>query len=463
MVKRVTVLSVLLFGMGLALAAPVPENFAIKLEKVAGQDMQVMVVGSWTIDHIQGWSWGVCSNKDQITIGDGSCTGDPQGSNPCKFAARCPFIACTEEIKTAGVDPDDPSLPGPVGFHSINIYDGGLTQGVIIDMQQQKDLPIDDRFEMFLITYQCKAGFNGTARLEFCDTLGSPPVETTFVVDGFSYAPATKTGLDLTPCGGAVCPTALNLHMTASAGAVNVLLDTPDAKTPSGFSFGVAHDNTNMRVQSIEPGSAITGLATPAYNVKVDGYWGPEIIGSQGGTVGCVIDLVPDGQNWITLPGCTADQQIAVVTYTCEGGGTQSGTVTFSDTLGTPPRETVIDFDGTSEVPTKGAGVTVTATCGGVVDQFIRGDANQDGKYNVSDGVAIAKAVFGQGSKYPLIQGCKDSADVNDDGTLSTADAIYILAYLFANGTAIPAPFKTCGADPTTTDALDCPTFNGCP
>ena len=78
----------------------------------------------------------------------------------------------------------------------------------------------------------------------------------------------------------------------------------------------------------------------------------------------------------------------------------------------------------------------------------------------VSDGVAIAKAVFEMGSKYALIEKCKKSADANDDGTLTTADAVYLLQYMFTGGEAIPAPMGTCGQDPTADD-LGCEEY-GC-
>jgi hypothetical protein len=175
------------------------------------------------------------------------------------------------------------------------------------------------------------------------------------------------------------------------------------------------------------------------------------------------VDLQPDGDVFNTLPAGTCDQQIAVAKFMCTqppAGATATATISLDGTLGTPPRELVVDVDGTSLTPDTGDPVSVTAECVPGTP-FIRGDTNQDGRHTVSDAVAIAKALFDQGSKLPLINACKDSADTNDDGNFDSADAIYLLNYLFTSGAAVPAPIGTCGLDPTD-DALTCDAFT-CP
>ena len=89
---------------------------------------------------------------------------------------------------------------------------------------------------------------------------------------------------------------------------------------------------------------------------------------------------------------------------------------------------------------------------------FLRGDATQDGALNMSDAAAIAKAVFGFGSKFPLIEKCMDSADVDDDGSVETTDAIYLLRYLFADGPPI-APPHTCDLDMTPSELPPCEAY----
>ena len=90
---------------------------------------------------------------------------------------------------------------------------------------------------------------------------------------------------------------------------------------------------------------------------------------------------------------------------------------------------------------------------------FMRGDCNADGAFNIADAIYTLASLFSGGPAGP----CADSCDANDDGGLNIADAIYTLAALFSGGPA-PAPPSpgNCGEDGTDTDALDCVTYNDC-
>jgi hypothetical protein len=66
---------------------------------------------------------------------------------------------------------------------------------------------------------------------------------------------------------------------------------------------------------------------------------------------------------------------------------------------------------------------------------FIRGDANGDGRVEISDPVAVMGKLF-LGNPTPL---CQDGADADDDGVLSVTDLIYLLSHLFLGGLAPPA------------------------
>ena len=81
---------------------------------------------------------------------------------------------------------------------------------------------------------------------------------------------------------------------------------------------------------------------------------------------------------------------------------------------------------------------------------FVRGDANGDGRLDVSDAVKMLRVLFAG-----VATDCEDALDANDDGTMDIADAVYVLAYLFGGGTEIPAPFPAPGEDPTD-DGLGC-------
>lgn len=76
---------------------------------------------------------------------------------------------------------------------------------------------------------------------------------------------------------------------------------------------------------------------------------------------------------------------------------------------------------------------------------FFRGDANSDGLVNVADPLFLLANLFGTGAP-PT---CVDAADANDDGFVNIGDPMAILTVLFMGGGPLPAPFGSCGFDPT--------------
>jgi hypothetical protein len=83
---------------------------------------------------------------------------------------------------------------------------------------------------------------------------------------------------------------------------------------------------------------------------------------------------------------------------------------------------------------------------------FIRGDANQDSKVDISDAIALLSYLFLGGAAE---LGCEKSVDADDNGAINITDAIAILEYLFRGGAPLPAPYPSCGPDPSE-DSLSC-------
>jgi hypothetical protein len=87
---------------------------------------------------------------------------------------------------------------------------------------------------------------------------------------------------------------------------------------------------------------------------------------------------------------------------------------------------------------------------------FHRGDANADGRMDVTDALHVLFFLYLLGPAPP----CLESADFDDNGRLNTADAIGILRWVFLLGSAPPSPgppFRPCDRDP-----LDSPSNLGC-
>ncbi|MGE3164436.1 MAG: hypothetical protein AB7O52_06000 [Planctomycetota bacterium] len=91
--------------------------------------------------------------------------------------------------------------------------------------------------------------------------------------------------------------------------------------------------------------------------------------------------------------------------------------------------------------------------------QFIRGECNSDGQFNIADAVTLLSFLFPSGPGVTLL--CLDACDANDDGQLNIADAIAVLAALFGSPTNPLPPPSTCDVDPTL-DAVAC-AMSACP
>jgi hypothetical protein len=88
--------------------------------------------------------------------------------------------------------------------------------------------------------------------------------------------------------------------------------------------------------------------------------------------------------------------------------------------------------------------------------EFLRGDANSDGAFDISDVVSGLGYLF-QGQSVP----CLVALDSNDDETVDISDSIYCLEALFGGGPAPWPPYQQCGVDETP-GSLGCESFPAC-
>ena len=67
---------------------------------------------------------------------------------------------------------------------------------------------------------------------------------------------------------------------------------------------------------------------------------------------------------------------------------------------------------------------------------FRRGDANGDGRVDISDAAFVTGYLFLGGSEPP----CMNQADANNDGAVDVSDSICLLSWLFTDGPEPPLP-----------------------
>ena len=84
--------------------------------------------------------------------------------------------------------------------------------------------------------------------------------------------------------------------------------------------------------------------------------------------------------------------------------------------------------------------------------KFVRGDANEDRRVNVTDMNRVLQVLF---RSHPG-PSCEDRLDADDDGKINVGDALFIGNTLFLPGPSFPPPYPEEGTDPTA-DEVPCP------
>ena len=93
--------------------------------------------------------------------------------------------------------------------------------------------------------------------------------------------------------------------------------------------------------------------------------------------------------------------------------------------------------------------------------RFHRGDANGDGRLDITDPIAVLLHLFGG-----MQLACIEAANADDDSKVDITDAIRLLMFLFATAEAPPhpgPPTSPCGHDRTwSTPFISCSTYDAC-
>ena len=424
-------------------AVPGPENFTLSLEPATAEGSPggaVDLTGILRIDEgeVQGWSFGVCNDAVIAEVTDAVIEGTD-----------------TETIKDG--DPPD--------FLAVGVEPNGATLAVVIDFVQQVILSPTERFSTLKISYRLDGAPGSEESVEYCETLGSPPVASVIVVGGQSIVPDTMTGATLAIVEGGGGPTLttspdreLAANMAATA-AITVELglsaEASQGVEMQGWSYGLAHDGALLELTEITPSSV---TATCNGGSEPDFYAvNTSPAGGAGGTVGAVVSLGPDFYVIPIEPG----ERVHTETFIYRSATVLAPDASPVETslrlahkeLGQPPVDAVMVIlsDGFPLTEDGMATITLVPAGPGLLRQFRRGDANNDERINIADAVWILSWLFRGGPEPP----CQDAADVNDDGALDESDAIRVAYYQLRQGPPPLPPFPACGTDPDDVDSDD--------
>jgi hypothetical protein len=382
-------------------------------------------------DNMAGWSFGCCNDTGFVTL-----TGIADGST-------------TSTIKNGGA-PD---------FNEKSTAAGGYTQGVVICFTGCSPLPPGSDYELIVADYTADLETPTTTQINYCDTLGNPPVATVVVVNGASIVP-DLAGLDIAfvgvpdPAYTYLAPT-VDQNYNPGTGTwsltAGMIIDQDDNGAPDGitqgFSMGLSHDPAQVAVTAV----AATLPFAPDFAEVNLGL-------ADGWTIGCVYSFT--GANTLVLQ----DFSVVDVDYENAAGAPLNGDtvglstpLTWSDNLGTPPVANVVVVGGGSLAANFANGAINLNPV--TTNDFLRGDANDDSIVNIADGIWILNDLFQGGPT--TTDTCPLANDANDDGLFDASDATYIFNYRFLNGPTPPAPFPACGQVagqvPTDCTASSCP------
>lgn len=228
----------------------------------------------------------------------------------------------------------------------------------------------------------------------------------------------------------------------------------------TGFSFGVKHDATKLSIEAIDLGSALTqalgaGTQPDERFFVID----RNPVGGAGFTVAMILSAE---QAAVALPA-GPDNPVLDVKYRLAVGATGAAKVDITGDLSNANRKVdiILDANGVAKKPVGAPGLTsATVTVQTGPAQFVRGDANQSNRLEVTDATLLIDYLFG-GGQLPAGENSRLNClnALNFDGStakgvnpnaeeaadIDLSDVVSLLGYLFRRGAEPPAPFPRCG------------------
>lgn len=362
-----------------------------------------------SVDVLQGWSFGLCNGADvaATAVADGAATAAFNGG--------------------AGAD-----------FNQVNLFADGWTVGVVISFLGMDELAPGTGLELHGADYDALSVVAAgdpdiVASLDFCATLGAPPVATVVVVGGASVSPDQNSG-SITIAGAPPMPPSFQyiapndeVAATAANFSANfaIFRDPAGEALPTedtqGFSMGCSND-------AIIAPTAVSAIGELA---DVAGGAGPDFFGDNTAPEGWTVGVVYAFLGGVFIQFDVAKEVISVDYDNVSAVALDVAALTWVDTLGMPPVSNVVVVGGQS-IGTAGVDGSITFSDTPSVT-FLRGDCNDDGIVNIADGVWIINELFLSGPSSP----CAAACDANDDDMIDQSDAVYIWNYRFLDG---PAP-----------------------
>jgi hypothetical protein len=251
----------------------------------------------------------------------------------------------------------------------------------------------------------------------------------------------------------------------------NIISNLPEGAYVQGWSFGILLEGSGRVTSATIAGTSADSIPNGGYRDPEGSFNKTQIIdpAKNAGQRGLVSAnaLTTQGLEEAVFPAVGTQSVIAFDIAPGESQGESGlvGSLSFKDGLvgSGQPVALVVTVNGQSAAVCNFSLARVDIVFGIERALFRRGNANDDSKVDIADGIWIINELLRSG---PLTL-CQDAADANDDGVVDVSDAVYLFQHQFQPSTGPnpdpppPAPFDTCGTDPTG-DAVGCRAGQDC-
>ena len=382
---------------------------------------------------INGWSFGLCHDSTELILENA-------------------VEGLTTLTANNGMLPD---------VNSIDIFEGGCAVAVVICFSGCLQLPPATGYEILDAEYTCAAFAPTIASLDFCDTIGDPPVALVIAEGGATIVPDSTPG-EIS----AVGPAAREFRFaatsssaiydpasgaTATSTVLSILEEAASPGAPNavrGFTMKLEHNPIFVNAVDVTPSAAMSAL---------NGGSGPELFLPTVTADYISVEVLTSNSSPIQYLDATVAIDIADVSYQSNAANLLFNPFGIDTDLSWTPPLNALQRDNSVDVPAELSDVSFDGATISLVarSMFIRGDVNDNGNVDIADVSALLAFLF-TGSTI----GCDDAVDTNGSGDINLADAVTLLSYLFASGPLLPSPFPDCGFNGL---ASQCAVFDSCP
>lgn len=391
----------------------------------AVSDGAVTVSLDFTSANIQGWSLSLCHDPGAVKI---ARFGWSEELSTIRGGYPPDFYVCEVAREPSG----EPGA-GTAGARA------GIVQAVILSNTERLLLPhIDGGFPILNVEYEVLS----ESMAGVCNGLRGrgQPVSSLITIDGQTYEPSTEPAVLMVQK-----PYARKLSYKVeppeSSEVVTVKLYSEEIPV-QGWSFALCH--TAQAAEVIEMRAApeleeIVRGEPPEFVLNDTAPADPFVAVRQAVIFGSGLDPITLGPFPEGLPVLGIRYRVL-----------QEDNLKFCDSVGNIGFDNHVMVDGIGYIPQTRLGAKLVR--GALGSRFLRGDADLDGRLNMTDAVVILMTLFLGRAPLP----CLDAADANDVGRVDISDPIFILRYLFLGGPEPPSPYPEPGEDLSPQTALGC-------